>query len=61
MQELRTKEGEITEHSSLSLRCQCRSVLATTDIYYGNLTLPDPKRKHCDKSNSLIPMVDADM
>ena len=61
LKELKIKEGEIREHSSLSLRCRCHSVLATTDIYYGSLTLPDPKRKHCDKSYSLIPVVDADM
>lgn len=61
MKELKIKESEIRKHSSLSLRCRCHSVLATTDIYYGSLTLPDPKRKHCDKSYSLIPMVDADM
>lgn len=58
MKGLKTKEGEIRTHSSLSL--QCHPVLATANIYYGNLTLPDPKRKHCDKSYSLIPVVHAD-
>jgi hypothetical protein len=50
MKELEAGKGMIRTISSVAVRCH--PMLARANIYYGNLTLPNLKRKHCDKTYS---------